>query len=449
VERWRCRGGLLIAGLACEAVYLIAVLRLPWWRYCGWLRSWSQLLGNGPWAFAACLAAVLLLMIAYLWGWRLVARRSPGPGCPSDLRRFIWAGAILFALTLFWLLPITSDLFTYLSQAYVVTDLGLSPFEITPLDAGVKAGLEPLLLAYPSLYADRPCVYGPAWTLISAAGTLGPYDLAGGLAYLKGLVVAAFLGCAWLVERILREIRPEAAVEGLYLLAWNPLVLLMAVGDGHNDVAMVVLVLLAFWLLLRDRPVGAFAVLALSAWIKYVSAVFFPFFVIYVLKTRARISSAGSRGTGKDAAGAWPAIVGGILAAAGVCALVLIPFWSPQLLPGIVERLLHPVNWQAGTTHLATRALSVGLALFAVATLFVTWRLVREPVSFQRLANTGFLVVLLAFILGAARSQPWHLIWPAALAGLSDRKWAWPLIAGLSATMLAAQVWVEWGTPGW
>ncbi len=61
--------------------------------------------------------------------------------------------------------------------------------------------------------------------------------------------------------------------------------------------------------------------------------------------------------------------------------------------------------------------------------------------------NVGFLALLLAFFLGAARSQPWHLLWPAALAGLSDYRWAVPVIVGLSGIMLAVQVGVEWAVP--
>ena len=66
----------------------------------------------------------------------------------------------------------------------------------------------------------------------------------------------------------------------------------------------------------------------------------------------------------------------------------------------------------------------------------------------QCLLNACFAAALLVFLLGAARSQPWHLVWPAALAGLSRWQWAWPLVAALSALMLVAQLWIEWGTPG-
>ena len=83
-----------------------------------------------------------------------------------------------------------------------------------------------------------------------------------------------------------------------------------------------------------------------------------------------------------------------------------------------------------------------------MAWVVLIWRVRQGDGSAQPLVNAGFVASLLAFVLGGVRSQPWHLIWPLALAGLSDRKWAWPTVVVLTAVMLAVQVWVEWGTPG-
>jgi hypothetical protein len=421
---------LLGAGLVSEVVYLAVTVRLPWWRYGGTLRSWSQLLGGGGWDFVACLAGIGVVMAAYVWGWHIVRRGS-------GKRWLIWGFAGLFGASLFWLMPITSDLFTYLSHAHLITDLHVNPLLVAPLELSA----DPFLQAYPAIYATKPSVYGPAWTLITVPGTIGRYDVAGGVFYLKGLTTIAYLGCAWLLEQILRQTRPASAVEGLYLFAWNPLVLLMAVGDGHNDMVMMFLVLVAFWLVLRLRWTLVFGMLVLSAWIKYVSVIFIPLFAIYAWK-----QSEASREQGQSR---WPVLARGALATVVVSALVLIPFWTPGMVPGMVGRLLRPVNWHGGAIGLSTWAFGAGLLAFALAYVGLTWRFARQPGFFQQLANASFLASLLAFVLGAARSQPWHLIWPVALAGLSDRRWAWPVSVGLSAAMLAAQAWVEWGAPTW
>jgi hypothetical protein len=417
---------LFIAGLISETIYFVLAWRLSWWSYGGTLSSWSLLLGKDGYTFTVCLAGIGVLMAAYLWGWRSV-RLWGGP------RWILWGFACLFAATLFWLLPITSDLFTYLSQAHLFTDLKANPLLVASLDVN-----DPLLQAYPAEYAARPSVYGPGWLLISAPATLGRYDVAGGLSYLKGLALLAYLASAWLLERILKQVRPAAAVEGLYLFAWNPLVLLMAVGDGHHDIVMMAFVLLALLWLLRGRWALAFGALAFSVWIKYVSAFLFPFFVLYLWNRLGEL--AGRK--------RWLPLIRGGFAAAALSALLFLPFWDPASISGIVHRFVLPSNWRGGAGSLSSWTLALGLLLFVAACAILLYRTLQGDGSVQQWLNAIFGASLAAFVFGAARSQPWHLIWPAALAGLSDWRWAWPVVIGLSVAMLAVQVWVEWGAPG-
>jgi hypothetical protein len=417
------RGGrLIIIGFVSEAVYLVAAWRLPWWSYGGRLWSWAELLGGGNLPFWICLAGTGVLLGAYFYAWHVV-RAGDGK------RWVIWSFAGLFALTLFWLQPITSDLFSSLSRAHLFTDLGGNPYLDAPLDYD-----DALVLAYPTFYTSRPMVYGPAWLLFSALGTLGEPDVAAGLAYLKGLAVIAYLGCIWLLERIVRCLRPAAVTEGSVLFAWNPLVLLMAVGDGHSDIVMMTLALLALWLLVRERWVSAFGVLALSIWIKIVSVILFPLFVLYAWR---RVGH-------EEGPRRWILASEAGLVAASISFLLFVPFGGLGRVTGLAERLLWPVNWRSGADCLPNLALMTGLGLFAIAYTILICRVVRGEFSLQQLGNACFLAALLAFLLGAARSQPWHLIWPAALAGVSDRRWAWPVVAGLSALMLATELWVEW-----
>lgn len=418
---------LLGAGLASEGIYLAGAVRLSWWEYGSQLQSWSQLLGRGMGAFALLLVACGALMAAYLVGWRSLRQTQVH-------RRVVWAFALLYALTLFWLLPITVDLFNYLTQAHQVTDVGANPL----VDAPLEAAGDPLVQAYASKYALDPSVYGPAWTILSAPATLGRSDVAGGLVYLKALATLAFLGASWLIERILRQLRPADALRGVYLFAWNPLVVLTAVGGGHNDIVMMGLLLLAIYLLLRERWVVAFALLAASVWIKYMSAVLLPIFGLYAWRQTGR----------RHREERWPTTLRAGAAMLLVSVVAFLPFWSPGALSGLVQRLFNPDNVATGSSELAVPALALGLVLYAAVYLIVFWRLARGEGTFQETLNGGFLALLLAFLFGAARAQPWHLIWPAALAGLSDRRWAWPAVTGLSAVMLVVQAWVEWDTPG-
>ncbi len=478
---------LLGAGVVTEAVYLAVTLRLPWWRYGGALQSWRELLGAANGAFWACLAGVLVVLIAYVLGWRVVRGLNR---CQQRVRgRLVWFFALVFCATLFWLMPITSDLFNYLSQAHLFTDLGANPLlepavAVNEVVLARDGAADPLLSTYATAYAATPSIYGPAWTLVSAPATYGNLNSAFGLFYLKGLACLAFLGSAWLVQQIVGKLRPAAAMEALYLFAWNPLVLLMAIGDGHNDMVMMAAVLLGFWFLLQDSWALAFGALALSASIKYVGALFLPLFVLYIWDRPGR----GSRRM------PWSALLQGGCATVAVTGLLYAPLGSLEWAGSVLYRLLRPESWAltfapqwaARTSRtvfgdgtvlpemlawLPTLALVIGLLAFSAVYLFLTTRLalglkgeylstgqfgetrqrqglfsVRETQT-QRLFEAGFTVSLLIFVLGAARSQPWHLIWPASLAGLSARRWAWLPVIALSAVMLLSQIWVEWGTP--
>lgn len=417
---------LLAAGVVSEAVYLAAVVRLPWWRFGSHLTGWSDILGEEWRSFAACLAGVGGLVAAYLLGWCAV-RSGEGTDRP------VWGGAVVFAATLFWLQPITSDLFIYLSQSHLFTDLGANPL----LHALSEFAADGLLAAYPAVYATQPSVYGPAWILLAAPGTLGQYDVAWGLFYLKGLLTVAFLSSAWLVQRIVGQVRPVWAQEGLYLLAWNPLVLLLGVGDGHNDLVMMAVVLLAFYWLLCQRWAPAFGALTLAVWIKYVPVILFPPFLLYAWRQARRCGQSP-----------WSALRWGLGAVAGISVLLLVPLDGAEWVVGQVWRLMHPLNWPQGGRDAAGWALWGGLLLLAVAYVVLVRQAICDRGPFQRLADIGWASLLLLFLLGAARSQPWHLIWPLALAALVGRRWVWWVLTGLAAVLLAAQVWVEWGAPG-
>lgn len=441
--------------LVCESVYFAATLRLPWWQHTGSLPSWRRILTGSDGIAApaagevgvlgACVVAIALLGLAYAGSW-YVAANEPYAS------RVVLAGAILFSATLVWLLPMTSDLFGYLGQAHLMTDLGMNPL----LSAAVEAPSDAMLQSFATVYSGTPSNYGPAWLLVASLGTLGRDDGILGLLYLKVLGLAAYLASVCLLSSILRQTRRPLAARGVVLFAWNPLILLLAVGDGHNDMVMMATVLLAMWLLLRRRWTLAIGALILSIWVKYVSVILLPLFLLYAVRSSAaerrdavrRSPGFGQRLPGMLGAGPGFLLAQSSLSTVAVSAVVLFPFGGLAWLPSAVTRLLQPRNVLQPLSSLSLPALGAGIVLFVLVYGLVAFRFVRGTNSFDRLSDAAFSLMLLAFLLGAARSQPWHLMWAAALAPLSGYRWAPPVIAGLSVLMLVAQVWIEWGAPG-
>jgi hypothetical protein len=435
-----------VAGSLSQAIYLAATVRLPWFRYGREVVAWKELLGRHPGGFGLCIAAACALTALYLSGWWTV-RQGPRP---AGLRWIVWGGALVFAGTLVWLMPVTSDLFTYVARAHLFTDLGTNPLLVAP----VEAASDPLLRAYATSYSSHPAVYGPAWILLSAPGTTGANDFLTGVVYLKCLVTIGFLACAFVVERILRSQRPEAALEGLYLFSWNPLVLWMTAGDGHNDIVMMAAAMLGILWLLQRRWAAAAGALAVSVWIKYVSLVFVPLVFAYglglaVVRTRRQVSRrTGARDCARWVV-SWQQAAFASVAGLVVSASILTPFWPFDWIPAVVRRLAFPVNWQVEPSLQPSLALGVGLLLYGLTYVPLLRGMFGDPDSQAGLLDRIFVASLMIFVLGVARSQPWHLLWPASLAGLSRKRWAWPTVAALSVAMLLGQVWVAWGAPGW
>jgi hypothetical protein len=273
---------------------------------------------------------------------------------------------------------------------------------------------------------------------------------------LKGLAVAAYLGSAVIIEQVIRRLGSKSSLEALYLFAWSPLILLMAVGDGHNDMLMMFLALAGLWLILQRRWLTAWGAVTLSIWVKYVSVVLVPLFACY---TWGKLRKQSERQQ-------WRVLVLGGLGVMVTTWPVLAPFGPVGWTADWVERFFSPINWYgvgSGSADFLGTFIRLALAAGALACVLASTALTRRfvqvfrmaegeenagPRPMQYLLDASFVAALLAFILGAVRSQPWHLIWPVSLAGLSSRRWASPLSFGLSALMLISQAWVEWGAPG-
>lgn len=217
------------------------------------------LLRHGPAGLHTALGFYYLGLVLLVVAW-LVLGRVLLTGSPSGhllLGRAVLSPAALRKVMLAWMTPLlaamplaSSDLYSYAAQAQIARR-GLDPYNATPADLPA-VDLGKFLDNVAWKWVDTPSPYGPLWVAVTkwvAVGT-GDHALISVL-LLRLLPFAAVLSLTWLLpalaERYAR--RPDLAV---WLAVGNPLILIHAVGGGHNDAVMVALMVAG--LVVVSRP---------------------------------------------------------------------------------------------------------------------------------------------------------------------------------------------------
>ena len=399
-----------LLGLASELLYLLALVR-PYWlpRYVD--RPLVDLGKIGGYEPAAGVRYGLPL--ALLWGLYLAAGVA-ARRLDRWLLPLACGGALLFALTLLWLYPITAaDIFNYLLYG-LVEHRGANPL-VQPPDAVIG---EPLIGF--SAWRGHPSPYGPVWQRLAylITAVTGESLLAGILGF-KLLLVACHLLNTGLVARLARatgSIEPGTAA---LLYAWNPLLLYETAGNGHNDVVMLTAALLAAWALCRPRgPAGlALPITALGVLVKYVAAIWAP---IVLLAAWHRERGRGPNGPRRLIL--WAA-------ASALLALALFwPYWSGgQTLEGVRRQAdLYTTSLASVTMVLLSERSGLierqtlldalkGVALAGVAATAILRR--PRDGGVRSLLAALFDVTLAYLLLGALWFQPWYLV---PLVGLAQ-----------------------------
>jgi hypothetical protein len=325
-------------------------------------------------------------------------------------------------------------------------------------------------------YGNEPSAYGPLWYW-----TLGPPVLAGGddfprsLLLLKGWMCLWVAGAAWLgaaiARRLDRGLAARSAPDGgvasgaggrellvAVAIAWNPYVLWRVAGNGHNDIAMAALAMLAVWLALpsADGRAGLWrwapAALMASVLIKYVSLLLGPVFAVWWWSEWRRAEGEARRRLVRELA------LGGVIAAA-LAVAAFWPMWegfsvfdqvreqSDRIIsstPGLLATFLHDA-FDLSSEDADTLALRMGAAATVVVALALLWRQWRGgvdgawPVA-ARAVGTGALVLLGYAILGVGWFRPWYFLWVVPLAATLPGRWWLTLVVATSVAGLLPDV---------
>lgn len=214
-------------------------------------------------------------------------RRDPPA---RDIRILAIVFPVAFNVLLVFVPPSTSiDLLSYVSHGYIATELDGNP-HLVPSSGVAQTPLGAELMRYGWRPVHPASPYGPLWTRVEAAAVRVVDGVGGQLVALKLVVVAAGLGSALLIWRILGDVRPEHQFVGTLAYLWNPLIVVEVAAEGHNDSLMVFFVLLALFLTIRGRASSGFGAMFLGVLTKYVPLLFVPLQLVYSWRTRASTS---------------------------------------------------------------------------------------------------------------------------------------------------------------
>jgi hypothetical protein len=396
---------IIVAGIGCELIYLfyfVGNFSLLQYGHSFQLKDLGSITNNSYSGFILFVLAfsVLFALVGLAW-------RDTYKGEQKGRITFILiiGFGILFAGTMIFCYPITAiDAFIYIEQSHVLITHHANPLIIP----GITFASDPLM-ALAGQWRNVNAPYGPLGILIDAFPTLlAGKDVFLNLILLKCMFALMLIGCGWLVYTIVSEYAPKLALAALLLFAWNPLMLFEYSANGHNDVAMMLFVMLAFLAVKKEHLVLAFACIIASASIKYTTALLLPLFFCYGIVHQ---SSRQQR----------------LLYLAkiiGVSALLIIfiyaPFWAG---PRIFDSSFSSDNWYLSSfsvliSNIASLNISsengkvIGRIIFAGFYLYALF-LARKRLSglTQGCALTMFM--FLAF--GTVKFESWYAIWGIVL----------------------------------
>ena len=243
--------------------------------------QWFKFLLNNSDRFEQTIIYLIVLTILTILYIILIKNRKKIFKNTKTMFIFIAIIAVIFVAVI----PFTcSDVFYYLGIGRINNTYGQNPYYTTIkdfVDAGDNSQYlsQDTVLAqgYINDWADSTVVYGPIWTLICnivAGLSFGNTDI--GLLVFKMINVIVHICNCYLIYKITNK-KIFALIYGL-----NPFVLIEGIACVHNDMLVVLFILLTLYFLLkRKNLVVSLIFLALATTIKYFPILLLPFIIIY------------------------------------------------------------------------------------------------------------------------------------------------------------------------
>lgn len=413
IRRWPI---LFALGGMSLAVYWIGLV-LPYNMFALRLRPLidiAKLTKDRPAAQAGFIATFAALSGLYYLAWRACRGRA----ADDRSRRAAWivliVSMVAINVSMLLLNPIDSaDIFDNIMRGRITAQYGGNPFYQSPSDFKQDAFRK---------YAAWPhatSAYGPLWEMFAAALSrlIGDDKIANVIGF-KLLGLAFYAGCILLIARILMRHAPERALQGVCLFAWNPLMIYVTAGNGHNDIAMVFFILLSLDMLLQRRFTLSLLMLVAGALVKFIPLLLIPVAIAAALRA---LPTRRARGR---------FIITTAVACVSLISVAYLPFWRggdllsierrsmlfTTSLPAVLQANLEASLGNTESQQLVSRA---ALVLIGFIALHQAWRVWKRSCDDELAAIHAMAFVLLFYLLITCLwFQPWYALWPVALAAI-------------------------------
>lgn len=232
--------------------------------------------------FARPLSTVLYVLLVSvffgLYGVTLV-RAKKRVLTTDHIWRIVWviSGVLVLSYPAF-----SNDIYNYIFTAKTVLIYHKNPYVVLPQEF---TGIEPLLSVM--RWVHLPSAYTPLWIGVS----LVPYILGFGvflitLWNMKLMLFFLYLVSVKCIEYIVASCDRRRVGFAMVLFALNPLVLVETLVSGHNDIAMVALVLVSLVFYMQRRTLLSWMFLSLSVAMKMMTGAIIP---VYLVASRLRV----------------------------------------------------------------------------------------------------------------------------------------------------------------
>jgi hypothetical protein len=262
-------------------IYVIAFPLIPYIYYGSLMLDMEMILRDqARWFIWGYMLGLLLLFFSFYKITKL-AHEFSKQNETDTLKKYILGIGIISGIILLFLYPITAlDVALYVVFARNWVLYGGNPFTTPP-----ETFISDPYIHLTGEYVTKTSSYGPIWEIVASIPIrLGITEIASAIIATKIISLSAYLFMAWLIGWKWRQ-KNVSQVTTLSFFALNPLVMLEAIGNGHNDMLMIAFITLGIILFQNQKWVWATIALTIACLIKIPALIFMPIFGLAVLSS--------------------------------------------------------------------------------------------------------------------------------------------------------------------